>query len=816
MDEMNKAAGQSPGRFDFFKRYFSTLGLKIAVAVGLCLFLSTAAYIFFHEYRLEGNTEFYKILASPFLWVDLAVFFIIFMIILSELVILPLKMFDNHIKELEKGAKKGPFLLRRNDEIGHLTDRFNNLHRIVTEKIETREVQLSVLHKFTDATSGIFDIHTLMDNFFNILRGAVEFDVGGFLLNKNNVVEGRIYSTFDVLGEGDIEDLRRSLTARAAELCPGFPGEEGGEPLEVSTIYGVPSQSSAAKGTPSHFVDLPIICFGEPVGVVSLVSFSGTGTNPVKGSRVYNAMVRHTSAVIERLFLHISEEERRLSDILSSMSEGVYIIDKAGHASAMNDKAVELAGKFCNMGLACNECIKSGGTLGLEGPNNGKKVKCDFSRLLQRIRGFDLAGKVYTEEMKNDDGITIQISVCEMKMGDNKKEGYVVTATDVTEERLIQKRVMLSSKLAALGEMAAGIAHEVNNPLQVMMANIELLESVVGEQAGKRIDHLKDGIFRVKSIVKDLLIFAREQTTEVEDVDVNEMIRKASDMLGHQLKVANVEIELDLDRRSLVARCNKNLFQQVIINLLQNARDAIEESGKGTRVGIRSVLLPGGIVVVEFSDDGPGIPEEVVDRIFDPFFTTKDVGKGTGLGLSVSRRIIEGMGGSITVASSPTRGTTFTITLIHNSSTRRRRDRIEHRKSGTPARDYTILTGKSVIVVDDEDGVVKAVKEAIGPKVASIESASDGARALEMIVENEYDLILTDIKMAGMNGMELYRRINEVKPYLAQRMIFLTGDLENEATESFIKLTGCPYLAKPFTMAELMDVMCGHETEVCR
>ncbi|MDP2690068.1 MAG: response regulator, partial [Deltaproteobacteria bacterium] len=208
-------------------------------------------------------------------------------------------------------------------------------------------------------------------------------------------------------------------------------------------------------------------------------------------------------------------------------------------------------------------------------------------------------------------------------------------------------------------------------------------------------------------------------------------------------------------------------------------------------------------------DDGPGIPEQVIDRIFDPFFTTKDVGKGTGLGLSVSRRIIEGMGGNITVASAKT-GTAFTITLLHNRE-RRREDRLPDKA----AADYSCLAGKSVMVVDDEEAMRAAIRDIIGPSVASVTTAPDGKTALEMIMDRDYDLILLDIKMPGMNGMELYRRINECKPYLAQHVLFLTGDTENEATESFIKLTGCGFLAKPFTREELLSLMSEHEMETC-
>lgn len=801
--------------FSFFRRcgylraYCSKLGFKIAVIVGVFLLMPMLGHLIFHEYQQGGINEIYTLLKSPTLWTIIILAFLILMAVLSKVVILPIKRFEMHISELESGAKREPLILERNDEIGFLADRFNSLHKVVTSEIESRDIQLSVFNNFTNATSGIFDIPALMDSFFTILRTVVEFDIGAYIFSYKNHTEGRIYSTFDLLDEAEAEKITVRMVSRARNYTPAISREKISK-LDVHIIRNNEIKSSSSKDIPIHFIDLPLVCFGETVGIISLISYSSTGTDPIMGSKVFNSMVRHASTVIERLLNHLVAEERRLANILSSMSEGVYLIDKNGHATSINKKGMELVSVFCNYSLECAKHDSKGGIGNC--PATGQWEACEFSNVINKVRKFgaDFEGKVHTEEIRNKEGLVIHLSASELLNEIGGKEGYVITAKDVTEDRLIQKRVMLSSKLAALGEMAAGIAHEVNNPLQVMMANIELLEATVGEKSIKRIDHLKDGIFRIKGIVKDLLIFAREQTTEVEDININQVIEKVIDILGNQLRMAGVDIELDLDRRALIVRCNKNLFQQVIINLLQNAKDAIEESKKGSRVSIRSVLLPGGIVVVEVSDDGPGIPENIMDRVFDPFFTTKDVGKGTGLGLSVSRRIIEGMGGNITVASSR-EGTAFTITLLHNRTARKK----ESRKEGE-GHDYSRLSGKSVIIVDDEEGVLKAVKESIGGKVAVMESSTKGEHALRMMLDTDYDLILLDIKMPGMNGMELYKGINEMKPYLAQRVIFLTGDTENETTEAFIKLTGCRYLSKPFTMKELLNIMCEYELETER
>lgn len=774
--------------------------MKIAAISGFFMLVPILGYLTLHEYRKEGLRELFLVAASPVFWAGMLLCFVALMVVLGKVFIIPIRRFVQHIGDLEKGKDAEPFILLREDELGYLTHKFESLHRLVRNEMVSKDLQLSVLYNYANSASGVFDIPTLMDNLFKTLRTTVDFDIGAYLLSHRNRTEGRIYTCFEMFGDGDESGVRERLLSRVSNYCHDFPKEKFGR-LPVSYIYSSSGPGKGAEGQATHFIDLPLVCFGAPIGIVSLIAYSSRGTDPLVGAKIFNAMVSHTGSVVERLLTHISAEEKKLSHILSSMSEGVYIVDNDGRAMSINKKGMELVRSYRIHNMEC--ATEEGASLGCCASAAPSWERCEFSKVIRKIRTLspELNGGVYTEEIKDSEGRVILLSVSDLVTENNIKEGYVVTARDITEERQIQKRVMLSSKLAALGEMAAGIAHEVNNPLQVMMANIELLEMTTGDRGLKRIENLKDGVFRIKGIIKDLLIFAREETTAVEDVDVNSVVEKVVGILKNQLKVANTGIALELDRRPLAVKCNKNLFQQVIINLLQNAKDAIEESGKGSMVCIRTNQLPGGIAVVEVSDDGPGIPESVIDRVFDPFFTTKDPGKGTGLGLSVSRRIIESMGGSISVVSSP-RGTTFTINLLH------RRAAAPEGGREKADLDYSKLAGKSVLIVDDEDEVLKAVKESLGPRLSCVDGFNGGYAALDAVMDRDYDFILLDIRMPGINGMELYRKISEAKPYLSERVIFLTGDTENEATEAFVKLTGCRCLAKPFAMKELLDVMC--------
>lgn len=794
-------------RICVFKGYCSVLGLKIAVAVAAFMLVVPGLFLYLNGYGVFGTAP---------IWVGgafvLFASFVLLMLVLTHIVILPLKRFELHMNELEKGEMQAPFVFNRGDELGYLAYRFNSLQKAVADKIEAKDAQLTVMHDFTNATSGVFDIESLMGIFFRILGTAVEFEAAGYLISYQNHMEGRIYSRVGALGNDDRDKITLALAGKALEYCKGFPMDKVAR-LGVETMSQAQGQGASTTGKAvspaTPFTDTIVCCYGKPAGVIML--FSGAKAAQQEAwLKVFHVLANHANIVLDRLFTHIFAEERRLASILSSMSEAVYFMDKEGRATAVNKKGMELMEQFCHAGLDC-------AALGHESISNGCAVDggsgCELSALFNRFRGLSngFNGKLYTEEIRNKKGQTVHVAISNLLTEAGKDNGYVITAKDVTEERRIQKSVMLTGKLAALGEMAAGIAHEVNNPLQIMLANIELLSDSVTENGIKRLEGLRDGVHRIKGIMRDILIFAREQTTEVEDVDLNPLIEGVAGMLGRQFRLANIVLSLDLDRRSLAARVNRNLFQQVMINLLQNAKDALEGAAleAAPRVSIRTVSLPDGIVIVEVSDNGPGIPEKVMDRIFDPFFTTKDVGKGTGLGLSISRRIIVSMGGSISVVSSPSTGTRFTISLLHNRNARQKTES----PAEAPAREHTRLANASILIVDDEDGLVRSVTEAISDKVAEIDAAPDGKSALDVIRDKDYDILVFDIKMPGMSGMELYRKVKALKPYLAERVIFITGDTENEATSAFLKLSGCGYLSKPFTIQELLDKMYEYRME---
>ncbi len=631
-----------------------------------------------------------------------------------------------------------------------------------------------------------------MSHFFNILRLSLDFDIGAYYINCKNHTQARLFQR-PGLDASRSEDFKKNLLGRASPRWPDFTRDLV-DSIEVSLLIGAGAGPPGAGTRAGHFTELPLFYKGEPSGLILLGSYGRKTLSD--GSGIITEITLFINRALEGIFEHAFEEEKILADIMFSLNQGVYIADADGVLTIVNPKGSEYLPGFCKRDMGC---VTRSGAGRLMTPG----CSCEFSNLLHRTGDNDSGKRVYSEEVKDKDGRTFLFTISGLATTESSRYGYVITSKDITEEKLMQNRMLQSSKLASLGEMVAGIAHEINNPLQSMLLNIELFETVLeGGDERVRLGRIKDSVLRIKRIVKDLLIFARDKGTETESTDINTLVRKSVEMLRHQLKIANLTIRLDLDERPLLVKCNRNLFQQVIINLLQNAKDAIEESGKGSMIHIGTTLFPGKEVVVEVSDDGPGMPEEILDKVFDPFFTTKDIGKGTGLGLSVSRKIVENIGGAIHVSASPLHGAAFRITLPHQGVVFD-----ERRKNVDREPDYSLLRDRSVLIVDDEKEVSSLISEAISINTSKIETASNGGEALEKIKASDFDFIFLDVRIPGMDGLELFRHIAKLKHHLTSRIVFITGDTETESVSEFLRIAKCRFLPKPFGVNDLLGTM---------
>ncbi|WP_176067228.1 hybrid sensor histidine kinase/response regulator [Anaeromyxobacter diazotrophicus] len=389
----------------------------------------------------------------------------------------------------------------------------------------------------------------------------------------------------------------------------------------------------------------------------------------------------------------------------------------------------------------------------------------------------------------------------------------VGTSVDVTEQRRLREQLLLSERLASVGTLAAGVAHELNNPLAYVATNLDYALgelSRLAERPGAGFDaaelarvapevlaalrEASDGAARLRVIVADVRAFARSPRREDGPVELARVIASAVNMARHELKHrARVVTELD---PVPPVRGDAGRLGQVVLNLLVNAAHAIPEGrvdANEVRITVRPA--PGGRVALAVRDSGRGISPEVLPRLFEPFFTTDEGGGGTGLGLAICHRIVTELGGAIGAESTPGQGSTFTVLLPQAAPS-----------AGTTPAPVAADGGEPrsrVLVVDDDPLVARAVERALARR-HQVTVVASGLGALAAVERERFDVVVSDVLMPEMTGLELQRELARAAPRLARGMVFVTGALLDEAARRQIADSGSTVVEKPFTPAQLL------------
>ncbi len=359
-----------------------------------------------------------------------------------------------------------------------------------------------------------------------------------------------------------------------------------------------------------------------------------------------------------------------------------------------------------------------------------------------------------------------------------------------------------SDKLAALGQLLAGVAHELNNPLSVVTGRAAMLHRKLdGQPLAQDVEKIEQAAHRCARIVRNFLALARQHAPERREVDVNQVVRDAVELLAYHLRLDNIDVTLDLADPLPVMWADPHQLHQVVINLVTNANHAMRQTPSPRRLTLTTRYSPAPPRVrLEVADSGPGIPPEIQARIFEPFFTTKPTGEGTGLGLSLCQGIIEGHGGTIRVDSRPGHGAVFQIQLPAGSAPAAPAD-VGSPEAAAPA------IARSILVVDDEPEVAAMLAEMLAADGHRVETAANGTVALARLTEGTYDLILSDLRMPEMDGPTLYSEIKRRFPHLAQRIVFFTGDSLTSEVREFLEKTAAPRVSKPFDFTEFRRVV---------
>jgi signal transduction histidine kinase/BarA-like signal transduction histidine kinase len=379
---------------------------------------------------------------------------------------------------------------------------------------------------------------------------------------------------------------------------------------------------------------------------------------------------------------------------------------------------------------------------------------------------------------------------------------------DVTERKKLddQGREVLhqlsqAEKLAALGQTMSGVAHELNNPLATILACAERLATRRLDDGTRRdVDAVHNAAERAARIVRNLQTFARKRHTTRAMVDLNQVVRETLALRAYEQRVSNVAIVEALAAGLPSVFADPHQIQQVLLNLIINAEHAmIGAHGRGLMV-LRSWHEPErDAVLLEVSDDGPGVPDEVQQKIFDPFFTTKAVGKGTGLGLTVAYAIAQEHGGQLVVSSPPGGGAAFALELPAGGMAIRSPEPVAagNVPEGVPV-------GTRALVVEDETALGDAVADALRDAGFEVDRAKDGQEAIERTESRAYDVIVCDLKMPRVDGMAFFDHLAASAPALTKRLIFVTGDVAGTEAEQFLERSGCRWLAKPFRLRDVV------------
>ena len=387
-----------------------------------------------------------------------------------------------------------------------------------------------------------------------------------------------------------------------------------------------------------------------------------------------------------------------------------------------------------------------------------------------------------------------------------QRVGVIFVTSDVTDQRALEASLMIADRMAAIGTLTAGIAHEINNPLTYVLANIDWLERAVGgesasETAQRCLAAAKEGANRIRTVVADLSTFSHVGESRRVIADVHALLDSALRMAENTIR-ARARIARDYGDIAPVYASDSHLAQ-VFLNLIVNAAQAIGDGNPDRdSIRVRTSMTPEGRVAVEVQDTGPGVPHDIAAKIFDPFVTTKPVGVGTGLGLYICRNVITALGGEISVRNDPDGGAIFRVVLPAAGGSMRPAPLTPRNAAPTPKAGGKRLR---ILVVDDEPSILAVVKTYLDKHHVTV--AHGGREALAFVDAQTWDVILCDLMMPEVTGIEVYEAVKAKYPGREREIIFITGGAVTDRTHAFLASLPNTVLTKPFGPEELSAVV---------
>lgn len=510
---------------------------------------------------------------------------------------------------------------------------------------------------------------------------------------------------------------------------------------------------------------------------------------------------------LEELAGELRADRDTLRDTFNVIEDGLVLVDASGHVQIENNAIRRMLGEPELSRPASGERLLSGAA---SEPGSDPSMREMLA---------NLAGETVNKNATQDQTLSVRGRQFEARAYPAAGRRILLYVRDVTQELDREVRRVQSEKLASIGMLAAGVAHEINNPASFVLANLEalagLLQSPDGKgqvdpKTGKRqgfsdilfeamtiVQESKEGMARIHRIVRDLHAFSRVDEAPPRLTDVNTAVESSLTMLRSELRY-RAQVERDL-QATLRVRASAARLGQVFLNLIMNAAHALANGNPiRNRLYVRS-RDEGEHIVVEVEDNGPGISPEVMSRIFDVFFTTKPPGLGTGLGLPISRDIVRSAGGELTAESTLGRGTLFRVRLPAAGAAA-----VEPPKTQPTNK---AVQRRRLLAIDDEALLLKAYRRMLSAH-HDIETTLGAKEALRLFGQDRtFDVVLCDLQMPGMSGSELYDAVKKRWPELAQRFIFITGGACSQEARQFLESPGLISIHKPFQAAELLELI---------
>jgi two-component system, NtrC family, sensor kinase len=499
-----------------------------------------------------------------------------------------------------------------------------------------------------------------------------------------------------------------------------------------------------------------------------------------------------------------SRDEAMLGTLLDSVGCGILLFGLSGELWAVNDRFAEILG---------NEPLR------LRGLNHFDQFVASLSP--QFVHGEVVAAR-WRQRRQNGEASWDELELAnpEKKLLERYARpvlnryrqplGWLEIYHDISIKRHLESRLFHSERLAALGQMVCGVVHELNNPLTSILGYAQIVRKRArGFPWEAEARHILEEAKRARHIARNLLLFTRDNNVERTSVSLNEIVERTVAIRAHELRLEDIRAEMDLDERLPRTIADAVQIQQVLLNLIVNAEQAIQQFRGSGHIWIRTRQVSVDRVVLEVADNGPGVPPEVVQRIFDPFFTTKPVGAGTGLGLSIVYGIVHQHGGEVAVENRPAGGAVFRIELP--SMTPMENAGEKPYVVGMPAPELPtdgnrVQIGR-ILVVEDEPTVACLIADVLGDVGHMVDTVLDSRKGLGMARRGQYDLVICDLRMPHLDGRSFYRELLREQSSMAQRLIFVTGDTLAPRTVDFLQRCSLRYLAKPFLVEELKEIV---------